>query len=145
MCRSAISSVFKDVLMKNIEKITGLKIQDVCKLSFNGCFIGMTHKNFPFIGNETVKRTVLTNIELIEKMINNWCQNDNLNIAKIFKKCINQDNKISKSDVQLIMNSKFKVDITSNKRKTHWHLIFEKENDNFFIKKEALDYYTESI
>ena len=37
------------------------------------------------------------------------------------------------------------MDLTSNKRKTNWHLVFEKRLDYFFIKSEAIDYYKELI
>jgi hypothetical protein len=39
------------------------------------------------------------------------------------------------------MNSKYNIDLTLNKRKTNWHLVFEKDNENFYIKQQALDYY----
>ena len=54
---------------------------------------------------------------------------------------IKENNKISIVDVKTIMNSKYNIDLTLNKRKTNWHLVFEKDNENFYIKQQALDYY----
>jgi hypothetical protein len=141
MCRTSISSVFKDVLIENIENITNLKIQDVCKLTHFGCFVGMNHSKFPFIGNESPEKELQTNSQLIKSQIDNWVKNPTTKIAKVFFKCIEQDNKISNIRVKDLMNSKFNMDLTSNKRNTNYHLIFGKETTNFFIKEDALNYY----
>lgn len=77
---------------------------------------------------------MLSNSELIKKQIDNWVKNKTTNISKIFHKCLENDNKISTTDVQIIMKSKCKHDIT------HWHLVFGKERHDFYIKKEALQY-----
>ena len=141
MCRTSISSIFKDVLIENIENITGLKIQDVCKLTYFGCFTCMTHSKFPFVGNESTPKELVKNSELIKSQIDNWIKTPLTKIAQIFQKCIKENNKISIVDVKTIMNSKYNIDLTLNKRKTNWHLVFEKDNENFYIKQQALDYY----
>jgi hypothetical protein len=141
MCRNTISSVFKDVVIENIENTTGLKIQDVCKLTHFGCFIGMHHIKFPFTGNESPIKNLVTNSELIKIQIDNWIQNSSTKISRIFKKCIDENNKVTMIDVKKIMNSKYNIDLTSNKRKTNWHLVFGKILDYFFIKSEAINYY----
>jgi hypothetical protein len=145
MCRNTISSVFKDVLIENIENITGLNIQDVCKLTYFGCFVGMSHSKFPFTGNESSPKELVANSELIKSQINNWVKNPSTKISKIFRKCIQENNKITIINVKTIMSSKYNMDLTSNKRKTNWHLVFEKRLDYFFIKSEAIDYYKELI
>ena len=145
MCRNTISSVFKDVLIENIENITGLNIQDVCKLTYFGCFVGMSHSKFPFTGNESSPKELVANSELIKLQINNWVKNPSTKISKIFRKCIQENNKITIINVKTIMSSKYNMDLTSNKRKTNWHLVFEKRLDYFFIKSEAIDYYKELI
>ena len=145
ICRTAISSIFKDVLIENIEDITGLKIQDVCKLTYFGCFVGMHHTEYPFIGNESPQKELLSNMQLIKSQIDSWMQNQYTKISKIFRKTIEQNNKISESDVKLIMKSKFNIDITSNKRKTNWHLVFDKRQHDFFIREEALNYYNKTF
>lgn len=140
MCRTAISSVFKDVLIENIETLTGLQIEDVCKINYNGCFVGMTHKKFPFLGHETTKREQQTEIELIKRQIDNWILDTNQTvIAKIFRKTLEQNNSLSITDVKNLQNQKY-VDITSNKRKNKWYLVFGKEGDRFFIKPDAMNY-----
>jgi phage anti-repressor protein len=65
-------------------------------------------------------------------------------ISKLFHKTIKQNNLISEKDVKLIMESKHNVDISCN-RKTHYHLIFDKKDKYFFIRKEAIEYYNELI
>ena len=142
ICRTAISSVFKDVLIENLENITGLKIQDVCKINFSGCFIGMTHTKFPFLGNETTPRESLTDLEKIKKQIDSWCNQDNTTIiAKIFKIAIKNNNIISKKDVKELMYPNY-VDLCNNKRKQKWHLVFKRRDENFIINKESIEYYS---
>ena len=85
----------------------------------------------------------LTDIDYIKKYINNWLKNDSTNISKIFKKCLNNNNRINITDVKAILDCKFNIDLTKNKNKHKWHLIFEKKNDHYLIKKEALNYYNE--
>jgi hypothetical protein len=65
--------------------------------------------------------------------------------AKIFMKCLQQDNKISDKEVKEIMNSKFNIDISLNTRKTRWHLIFGKDVNVFYIKPEAFEYANSKI
>ena len=145
MCRTAISSIFKDVLIESIEKITGLQLKDVCKLTYYGCFVGMSHNKYPFIGNESPEKVILSNSEIIKNQINNWLKNPDTNIAKLFKKTIQQNNIIFKNEIKEIMKSKYNIDLTCNTRKHKWNLIFDKKmfNDKevFYVKQEALDYY----
>jgi len=145
MCKTSISSIFKDVFIKNIENITGLKIQDVCKLTYFGCFIGMRHCEFPYVGKEFNKKENLSNDELVKKQVDNWIDNKTTKISKIFMKCLQQDNKISDKEVKEIMNSKFNIDISLNTRKTRWHLIFGKDVNVFYIKPEAFEYANSKI
>jgi len=145
MCRTAISSIFKDVLIESIEKITGLQLKDVCKLTYYGCFVGMSHNKYPFIGNESSEKVILSNSEIIKNQINNWLKNPDTNIAKLFKKTIQQNNTISKEQVKIIMKSKYNIDLTCNTRKHKWHLVFNKKtlSDNteiFYVNDEALEY-----
>jgi len=145
MCKTSISSIFKDVFIENIENITGLKIQDVCKLTYFGCFIGMRHCEFPYVGKEFNKKENLSNDELVKKQVDNWIDNKTTKISKIFMKCLQQDNKISDKEVKEIMNSKFNIDISLNTRKTRWHLIFGKDVNVFYIKPEAFEYANSKI
>ena len=145
MCRTAISSIFKDVLIENLENILGLKIQDVCKINYNGCFVGVTHSKFPFVGNETCSKVKLTDDDLMKKQIDSWSDiNNNTNIAKIFKKII-INTKISQQDIKTIMNHKHMIDITLNTRKTNWHLVFKKDNEYFYLLENALQYYNSKL
>ena len=57
-CQKSLSSIFKQDFVKNIEELTGLTIQDVCKLTHVGCFVGMSHSEFPFIGNVSPKKNI---------------------------------------------------------------------------------------
>jgi len=141
MCRTAISSIFKDVLINNIESITGKSVQNICKMSFFGCFIGISHSKFQFLGNESPIKEQITNTELIKKHINNWVNDKTTKISKVFHKTIQQNNLISDKDVKLIMQSKHNKDISSCNRKTHYHLIFNKAEQGFIISQEAFEYY----
>jgi hypothetical protein len=72
-------------------------------------------------------------------------KNPDTNIAKLFKKTIQQNNTISKEQVKIIMKSKYNIDLTCNTRKHKWHLVFNKKtlNDNteiFYVNDEALEY-----
>jgi hypothetical protein len=145
MCRNAISSIFRDVLIESVHKITGLQIKDVCKLTYYGCFVGMIHKEFPFTGNESSEKVILSNSEIIKKQIDTWIKNTGTNISKIFMKTLNQNNTISKEQVKIIMKSKYNIDLTCNTRKHKWHLVFNKKtlSDNtqiFYVNDEALEY-----
>lgn len=144
MCRNAISSIFRDVLIESLHKITGLQIKDVCKLTYYGCFVGMIHKEFPFKGNESSEKVILSNSEIIKKQIDTWIKNTGTNISKIFMKTLNQNNTISKEQVKIIMNSKYNIDLTCNTKKK-WYLVFNKKtlSDNtqiFYVNNEALEY-----
>lgn len=126
MCRTAVSSIFKDVLMQNIENITGKKIEGVCKQTFFGCFVGISHSQFEFIGNESHIKEISSNSDIIKKHIKNWTNDKTTKISKIFHKAITQNNLISEKDVKLIMETKYYMDISTCNRKTHYHLIFDK-------------------
>jgi phage anti-repressor protein len=141
-CRNSVSSAFKDVFIENIEEVTGLKFQNVTKITHYGCFVGMTHSKYLCNGKESCIKN-LTDRDYIKKYIDNWLKNDSTSISKIFKKCIMNNNRIDLSDVKIILDSKHNIDLTKNKKKHKWYLIFEKNNDYYFIKKEALDYYNE--
>jgi phage anti-repressor protein len=145
MCRNSISSIFRDTLIESIQKITGLQIKDVCKLTYYGCFVGMIHKEFPFTGNESSEKVILLNSEIIKKQIDIWIKNTGTNISKVFRKTLDQNNTISKEQVKIIMNSKYNIDLTCNTKKNKWYLVFDKKtlSDNtqiFYIKDEALEY-----
>lgn len=53
--------------------------------------------------------------------------NTDTNISKIFRKTLDQNNTITKEQVKIIMNSKYNIDLTCNKKKNKWYLIFDKK------------------
>lgn len=139
--RTSLSDTFKETLIKNIEDISGLKIQDVRKIHYFGCFVGMKHLNFKCDGIETPKKELLSNSQLIKSQIDNCIKNPTTKISKIFFKCIEQNNKISNNQIKELLEIKHHFNLTSEKKNTNYHLVFGKETTNFFIKKEALNYY----
>jgi hypothetical protein len=145
MCRTAVSTFFKDVLIENIENITGVKATGVCKLNNIGCFVGMDHKEFPFVGHESIIRHHPDD-EIMKKQIDSWMKTENNDkVSKIFKKIIEQNNQITKEDVRIMMKANYNVDITLNKKKLKWHLVFGKREDIFYILPDALSYYQSKI
>lgn len=104
-----------------------------------GCFVGVTHKNFPFIGKEFAPRELKTNDELIKKQIDKWNDKDNNDlIAKVFKK-IKLNQNISIKDVRELFGESY-CDLTLNKKKRKWYLVFDKNETEYFLTKEALEY-----
>ena len=141
MCRNAISSIFRNSFIENIEDLTGLKLQDVCKINYQGCFVGMTHKNFPFVGFEFSSRIFLSDQEYIKKQVDKWIKNDNNDIiAKVFKTLIKtENNKLSILKVREMFGNSY-CDLTLNKKKRQWHLVFSKDKENYSITNKALEY-----
>ena len=139
--KTSLSSTFKEALIKNIEDISGLKIQDVSKIRYFGCFVGMKHLNFNCDGVETPEKELLSKSQLIKEQIDNWIKNPVTKISKIFFKCIEQNNNISNNQVKELLESKRYVNLTSEKKNTNYHLIYIKDNQNYFIKEGALNYF----
>jgi phage anti-repressor protein len=138
MCRTAISTIFKDHFIKTIENLTGLKAQD----TYIGCFTGMNHTEFPFTGQDQG----LSDNEIMKKRLDSWINPENNdNISKIFKKIVAQNNQITKEEVRTMMRSKYNVDLTLNRKKLKWNLIFGKHDDIFYVLPDALSYYTTAV
>ena len=137
-CRTAISSIFRDDLIENLGNILDKKIEDVCKLTFNGCFVGVIHKNFLDIGNESSPRQLVSDEVSIKTQIDKWLKCDSI-IANIFKLAL-KNKKISIREVRNIMDNSYS-DLTLNKKKRKWYLVFEKDDDeNYILTKNALEY-----
>lgn len=139
-CQTNVSSIFRDELIKSIEDITKLTIKDVCKLSYTGCFVGMTHSKFLFIGNERLV-VEMTDYHYIEKQITNWLNVQNKsNIGQFFRKIISSPNKkLLIADAKLTMKDVESIVKKSNKT----HLIFSKNETEYFLTINAKKYLTE--
>jgi phage anti-repressor protein len=145
MCRTTISDVFKKDLCKNLENLTGLKIQDVCKINQIGCFVGMEHSYFPFVGNETHSKPDISIEQKIENQIDKWIDPENKSyISTIFKTILNNNYFISEKKTRDLMKNSY-FDFTLNKKKHNWHYIFKRHTMNdetgFSLTQDALDYY----
>ena len=147
MCRTAVSTFFKDSLIKNIENITGLKAQDICKLNNIGCFTCMHHTEFPFTGHEfVIRHKGLSDDYHMKSRIDSWMDPENNDtISKIFKKTIEQNNQITQEEVRIMLKSNYNVDITKNRKKSKWYLVFGKREDIFYILPDALSYYQSKV
>lgn len=145
--RTNVTNIFKENLIEKIEHFTKLKLTDTNKINYNGCFIGMIHCNFDCIGKETHSKPSLSDNELIKNQVDSWIKEENNTaIAEIFKQMLKNGNKLNINEIKLIYNKRSYVDITLNKRKHKWYLVFDKstnESDEiiFFIKNEALVYF----
>lgn len=137
-CRTNVSSTFKDVFIENVSKLTGLEIQDVCKLTYSGCFVGMTHTNFPFSGNETSPRELLKDKDYIKKQVDSWNLEENTsNIARLFRALRDNNGKLSNEKVKVIMKE---INVTLNKKKTKWFLVFDKDETDHFLTEACRAY-----
>jgi len=146
-CQKSVSSVFKQVLIEEIEEITELKLQDVNKINYNGCFIGMIHKNFDCNGNETSPRENLTDYEKIKKQIDKWIDIENNDIiAKIFREMLKNNYKLSNSIVKELYKTKQTtsyVTMPLNPKKNNWHLVFNKNEEFHYLLPDAITYIKE--
>lgn len=129
-CQKSLSSIFKQDFVKNIEELTGLTIQDVCKLTHVGCFVGMSHSEFPFIGNVSPKKISETDYQLIEKQVKKWSDtNNNSKIAQLFRRIdLTEDKKLSINQVRLFMKD-WSIGENSN-----IGLIFNKNDAKKFLR-----------
>lgn len=138
--KSEISSVFKSLFIEKIENITGLKIQNICKLNYQGCFVGMIHKDFNCIGNKSSEKIIISEEDHIKKLIDSWIHaKNNTNIALLFKE-IKQEGVLSNENVKKIMNNGY---VSLNPNKNKWNLIFRKDDDNHYLTEEAKEYLNE--
>jgi hypothetical protein len=134
-CQKSISTFFKQDFIKNIENGTGLILQDVKKMSYDGCFVGMCHKEFPYIGNILPEKVVeLTETEIIEKQIKKWINTSN--ISTLFRKINETDEKkLPINQVKLIMKD---INVTLQKNsKTFIHLVFNKNDTDYFFTENT--------
>ena len=143
MCRTAISELFKTDLCDHIEDITGLELQDVCKINFMGCYVGMTHTHFPFNGKESSPREAITEYQMIEKQIDKWIDPDNNDCIAVILKTIIENGLILDSNIKDILKTSY-CDITLNRKKHKWHLVFKRDKHTYTLTQEALRYYNEN-
>jgi T5orf172 domain len=135
--KSQISNTFKDVLIKAISDITGLQLQEVCKLTYRGCFVGMTHSKFPFIGNESPQKPISTDLDVVKKQIDIWMVGTS-KIANLFRVLNNSDNK--KLDVSQVRHIMKTTNLTLNKKKRSINSIFARDKTHYFFTEGALQY-----
>jgi phage anti-repressor protein len=136
--KKELSTVFKDTFIRKISKLTQSEfVEGICKRKHQGCFVGLVHKEFCCDGNESPELDKPSQKEIREKLIDSWINPDNNdNIAKLYRLALQNNNKVTFVDVKTIFRQKYNFDITANKRRTNWHLVFEKHDDEkcFVIK-----------
>lgn len=137
-----VATVFQDVFVAQIQQHTGAQFKEgVCKLKFQGCFIGLVHKEFCCNGNTHKEPPKITDEDKKRKMVISWLNADNNDcIAQLFRLTLKQGY-VSFDDVKRVFKKKHNYDITANRRKIDWYLVFEKNEDKkcFMLRNEVAE------
>jgi hypothetical protein len=140
--KNHMSSVFKEDFIQKIQEITGLELQkNITKVSHQGCFIGMLHKNFEFhSGNKHIYKNKKPEFEYIKQYIHSWSSVGNTTlVSKIFKECVKNEYQISVRRVRDIMGNSY-TNLAKNQNKHKWYYVFAEVDDNYIIKDMAKEY-----
>lgn len=136
--KKQLSTVFKDSFVKTMCTLTSTQfLEGLCKRKHHGCFVGLVHKEFCCDGNESPELDKPSDDEIRSKLLESWTNlENNDNIAKLYRLALQNNNKVTFADVKKIFKQKYNFDITANKRRTNWHLVFEKnDKEQCFIIK----------
>lgn len=138
--KKSFSANFSNLLIQRIESALNIKFdQSGIKQDSVGCFIGVSHKNFPFKAHFA---NDLTENERIKKILKDWKTVDS-KIGNVFKTLLAKE-KLSNDEVKKLLNSK---DAYLQRKRNNYHLIFSKKDDKFWylsdltktLYKEILD------
>lgn len=135
--KSRISNTFKEVLIETISKITGIELQQVCKHTYRGCFVGMSHSKFLFLGNVSPEKRKEPEMDLIKKQIDTWLV-DVSKIADFFRMLKSSQN--NKVDIRIVRELMKNSNLTSNKKNKKISLIFARDKKHYFFTDGAQEY-----